>query len=453
MSISLNPPVLSLPDPRESAEGSIDPLGLQMTYEHLAGRVYPFMTVRMSRPRFLTAIAAIARVCEGLEDTVASDGITPAWLVCEWYMVEGLVRRRAVVPNDQWWGIAGSMKVRQTIDRGRPLGAAQYLKTPKVFGFTGIYKTLAVGLQIVTDDIVLDDGGYELLGVWEREQGLDGFLDDDRGSGRGSQLRKDLRAAVEVSLRKGYTDRRSGWSVWNSIVDHLQPGTVGRREGKYLRHRVADDSLFSPRDPEAAAMRRELLAHLEKRGLCVPEDGDEAAFFREILGGRISASEELRERLRAIDAYEALCRPIEDALRFIFHLSTERAGAPVSKEAFAAHEFSKRLASVVGPATRRVADAFVGIELEPEVTSLIVRYEEVRNASDLWATVLTHHDDAQRRKPPDGKRPWCEHVPEGVVVRPQYRQRDRPPGDDSYVRDYRTSTASQFLQDLGALPR
>ena len=115
MSTSLQPPVLSLPDPRESAEGSIDPLGLQTTYEHLAERIYPSMTVRMSRPRFLTAIAAVARVCEGLENETAADGITPAWLVCEWYMVEGLVRRQADVPKDQWWGISGSMKVRQTL--------------------------------------------------------------------------------------------------------------------------------------------------------------------------------------------------------------------------------------------------------------------------------------------------------------------------------------------------
>lgn len=452
MTTSLSPPVLSLADPRESAEGSIDPLGLQTTYEHLAERIYPSMTVRMSRPRFLTAIAAIARVCEGLENETASDGITPAWLVCEWYIVEGLVRRQADVPKDQWWGISGSMKVRQTLDRGRPLGAAQYLKTPKVFGFTGIYKTLAVGLKIVTDEITLDDGAYELLSIWEREQGLDGFLHEERGRGPGGQLRQALQSAVEAGLKKGYTDRGSRWSVWDDIVTHFQPGSAGRRERKYLRQRMADDSL-SHRDPEAGMMRRELLQHLQTRGQRVPADGDEATFFREILGRRINASEQLRERLQAIDTYEALCRPLEDSLRFIFHLSTERGGAPVSELEFAKHEFSKGLATAVGSATRRVTDVFVGTELEPEVADLIARYEGVRNVSELWATVLTHHDDVQRRKPPDGKRPWCEHVREGVVVRPQYRQRDRPPGDDSYVRDYRTSTASQFLQDLGALPR
>ena len=79
--VGLAPPILSLYDPPESGEGSIDPLSLQPTYERLAERIYPFVTVRMKRPRFLTAIAAVARVCEGFEDELAKDGTTPAWLV------------------------------------------------------------------------------------------------------------------------------------------------------------------------------------------------------------------------------------------------------------------------------------------------------------------------------------------------------------------------------------
>lgn len=85
-------PYLSEFDPEVSSEGGIDPLSLQATYERLAERVFPSMTVRMKRIRFVTAIAVGAEVCRGLRDEVAADGKTPPWLIFEWYVVEGLLR-------------------------------------------------------------------------------------------------------------------------------------------------------------------------------------------------------------------------------------------------------------------------------------------------------------------------------------------------------------------------
>ena len=38
---TLAPPFLSLYDPAERTEGSIDPLGMMGTYERLAERIYP----------------------------------------------------------------------------------------------------------------------------------------------------------------------------------------------------------------------------------------------------------------------------------------------------------------------------------------------------------------------------------------------------------------------------
>ena len=51
------------------------------------------------------------------------------------------------------------MKVERALRTGRRVSATAYLKTPRVFGFTGVYKTLGVGLELVTDDVMLDDGG------------------------------------------------------------------------------------------------------------------------------------------------------------------------------------------------------------------------------------------------------------------------------------------------------
>src|SRR5437899_2268241 len=74
-------PFLTLPDPPQSGEGALDPLGMATIGDRLADWVLPGMTARMSRPRFLTAIAVSAVVCDGLEETVAADGMTPAYLV------------------------------------------------------------------------------------------------------------------------------------------------------------------------------------------------------------------------------------------------------------------------------------------------------------------------------------------------------------------------------------
>ena len=60
-------PFLSLPDPVVSGEGALDPLGLAAIGDQLAEWILPGLRARMNRPRFLTAIAVSAVVCEGLE--------------------------------------------------------------------------------------------------------------------------------------------------------------------------------------------------------------------------------------------------------------------------------------------------------------------------------------------------------------------------------------------------
>jgi hypothetical protein len=454
--MALRAPILSLWDPAESTEGGVDPLSLATTNERLAERIFPFMTVRMRRPRFLTAIAVAARICEGFEDEVAADGVTPAWLVCEWLVIEAFVRRRERIPEGERWALPGTQKVERAFRGGRRLGAAAYLKTPKVFGFTGVYKTLAVGLEIVAeDDLALDDGGYQLLRTWERERRLPGFLDG--GQGAGARFREEMRRAVRDAMAKGFTDRRAGWPMWDEIVSHLEPSGAGGLEREWLHGRLLDPACrANPRDSEATQMRRELFRRVQALGRPVLSRAEEASFFRSICAqaSGSGAGPELRERLDMIDAYEALCRCIEDALALILFLSTERGGAGVTDQDFAADPLAPRLAAAVRPALHRIREAFDGSGWEREVMALLERYGEVEDPQSLFATVLEHHHDAQRAKPPDGKRSWVEDLgSRGVAVRTRYQRIERPAGDDDYVRDYRSSTASQFLQDLGKLPK
>jgi hypothetical protein len=196
--IDLRPPIGSQFDPSSDAEGSIDPLGLQRTYEHLAERILPFLTVRMSRPRFLTAMSAGARVCSSFRNEVCSDGITPPWLVFEWILLEAFHRKGSEIWLKDSRGIPGVDKTRGALRQGRRLNHATYLKTAKVFGFHGVYRRLATGLEILNDDLDLDEGAFLLLRAWEEEQELPGFVSGS--SGPGARLRSELERAVGRAL-------------------------------------------------------------------------------------------------------------------------------------------------------------------------------------------------------------------------------------------------------------
>ena len=57
LNFDYGPPVCPAYDPVVLSDVSVDPLGTALVYERLAHRLLPGMTVRMTRPRFLTALA------------------------------------------------------------------------------------------------------------------------------------------------------------------------------------------------------------------------------------------------------------------------------------------------------------------------------------------------------------------------------------------------------------
>ena len=226
------PPLLSTSDPVVESEGSVDPLSLSPVYDRLADRILPSLTVRMRRIRFVTAMCAAARVCadDYEEDDVASDGVTPPWLVFEWFVVEALVRRKAELDDAD--GVPGGSKVRTAIRQRRPICHTSYLKTPKVFGFSGIFRRFVTEVGVLTDDLLLDDGGYTVLRAWEKDVGLVGFH-DGADSTPGGKLRKDLRNAVRAGMETGTTAKRSA-EFWSELARAFEPGAIKHRERKAL---------------------------------------------------------------------------------------------------------------------------------------------------------------------------------------------------------------------------
>ncbi len=435
----LKAPFSSEFDPSEESEGSIDPLGLQPAYERLADRMLPAVTVRMGRPRFVTAMALGACICEGWDaDAVSSDGVTPPWLVYEWIVVEAFVRAANVLDNP--YGTPGIQKVGRAIRSQRPVSASAYLKTPMVFGFSGVFRRLAREIGILTEDGRLDDGGYELLAAWAKDQGLDGII--DASAGTGYAFRERLRRAISQGLEKGHTTGQPK-EFWNEIARRLDPSQSGRNEARLLLSRI-----LSRAGPEE--MVKQLKDALIAQG-GVRDRADEAPFLRGL--GR-HAQDALKELLTGIDAYEAFGRAITDAFDALRYCGSINGAAPVGADDFATMPVTKRALKALGPAISRVQKHPMLLEWERDhdLPEALQHFEAVRNGVDLFEALRDHHEQVQKNKPPNGKRAWFEHArADKIVIRAGYSVTSPPDGQGTYVHEYRIPTFSGFLADLGAL--
>jgi hypothetical protein len=427
-------PLLSEKDDVVSSEGGIDPLGLYAIADALALRLIPGVRERQSRLRFLTAIAVSLELCREFdEDEVASDGITPPWQVFEWYFVEAMARTAAGADD---YSIPGSLKAATALKEGVPLSAARYLKTPTVFGFHGVYRLLSRNLGIESEG-QLAATGHELLVIWSKEQGLDGF--SGTGGGPGVPVRKQIADALCEGMAKASTCRSAGWKGWDFFRNHLALSTAGPREQEFLTNALLDTG---------AGFRDEVIRFLvSKEGAdLLNQDGSEKRFHQAL---RAHASNELRLLLDAIEAYEEFARLITDAFLDCLCEMTRKAG--------------KTSPSVLGKlqnvqrAAERVPEIFdeVAMRLEPFGESIRFCHAfsplSERTHAAVWIeSLLEHHRKNQKQKPPAGKNSWFEKFDDGsVIIRPLYR-RDKPGiGGDGYVHTYRTGSLWSFAWDLG----
>lgn len=140
-------PRLSAFDPDAKSDGSIDPLGLVPIADRLSVRLVPGVRERTCHPRYLTMIASGVAVCqEFTEEKIAIDGISSPLQVYEWHVVQALVKN---LKNNGLVGLPGSEKASKEMKNNLSLNTARYLRLPSVFGFYGVYKTLARDIGIV----------------------------------------------------------------------------------------------------------------------------------------------------------------------------------------------------------------------------------------------------------------------------------------------------------------
>lgn len=426
-------PFVSVADPATRDEGALDPLGLATVSDRLADWVLPGVTARMSRPRFLTAVAVSAALCEGLDDRPPGDGVTPAATVFEWLVVEGFARRAQRPDVRQTPGIE---KVSAAVKADMRMSARAYLKTPSVFGFHGVYKRLAQHLGLVDDELRLNENGFHLLRVWEREQAIDGFAD-----GKGSVFRS-WRDAVVDAYEKGYSTRSAGWQGWEQFAVHLSPSHIGQREAESLWQLLLDGSgdrrgeVFELVDnPESRTVMADSLSDLDSV-LCLSP----------------RSSPELAARWRVIQAFESFGGCLEDGFEWMQFLSTRAGTQPLSPTDFMdeprVRQLTEQLPALHRNAVKLLADAPGQI---PDMFARIASgFEFIADARELFEALLQRHGSVQKAKPPEGKREWFERASDDrVMVRLPYRRGEPPLDIPFWRRTYRLRTAVlSFCNDL-----
>ena len=422
-------------DPPQQAEGSLDPLGLYSIADALGVRLAPGVRERQSKPRYLTLALIGFAVSQGaLQELGAQKGL-PAWLVYEWLVVQSLVKQFNGTTELQ--GIPGRDKVLETLRRGEPVCASNYLKTPSVFGFHGIYRVFGVKVGLFDADGNPLERGRRVLHAWQQDQQMAGFL-NSQGAGR------DMRRAIEKALRNGLESGRlaaPGNEVSAWITLHLNPHKAGPSERDVLWSALTQSDVLRG---EYAA----LLTATDGQTDWQAANGSEAAYHESVLG---RASLPMQQLLRTIRAFERLARLLVDAFdEARWNMSHE--GRPVDAAWLSSGTCMQR-ASSEGAAALRDALKLLG-EVDPaarlRTESSLAWVGEPVGAPGFATNLLAHHDRVQRAKPPNGKRAWFDTFADGrIAIRPAYEPREFSPRDGLYVHAYRTRPIWSFATDLG----
>jgi hypothetical protein len=425
-------PALTEADPEVVGEGSIDPLGLAQIADRLANLLAPGVRARMIRIRLLTAAAVGALACDDLFDYPSADAAVTPSTCFEWLVLEAFARSKNGALDES--GVPGSSKVQAVLAQQKRLAARNYLKSPSVTGFTGVYLPLAGSFGVLDPDRRPGKHIDELTIAWELDQDKTGFTSGKPGlSGR--RLRDDIRYEVRRSLDEKQCACAPRSRLWASIASSLHPTRPGPREAALLRQWLT--SLDEP-------ARRELALAVANHA------GYEWELVKWLLEGQPSA--ETRTKLEAVARYERVSRLLTYAFRHLLHTSyVSGVSKPINAAQFSGDE---TLAVLLADLPTAVGEARERLDrVEPGSLALFDErvtqpFGDPLSGSEFVEVVMRHHEQVQAGKFP-GKRPWFEALGSGWVVRPQYQEKNPVnPLNESFVHPYRLAALRQFMVDL-----
>lgn len=425
-------------DPVYTSEGSLDPLGLYPIADRLATKLVPGVRERMSHPRFMTTMAIGNVICSDFDlDEIASDGVTEPWMVFEWYVVQAMVKTfysgRSAIS-----GVPGSEKATTAFLNKVPLNVSRYLKTATVFGFHGVYRTLADELKIVDRNHQLGEVGDLLVRTWEKEQKMAGFYSVYSGPGR--EFRKRLFDAIKEGLQRGEVSRSWNWGFFKDIGNSLSHQQAGSKELDILYNALVEDQ---------TVFRSEVIRFLKtSTGQNAWLKNKSEKEFHEALIK--DASDDLKKHLLAIQYYEKFSRLLENAFESCLYAMSQSGSASASQ--LATRSPVKRAAENISAAFEEASSY-----LEPTGESLdfytnFSPLTETNNPKEWVHLLFHHHKHNQRRKPPAGKRPWADiSSGDNYLLYSKFQRKKAPKITDEYVSFYRTNSLYSFLKDLRKL--
>jgi hypothetical protein len=423
-------PLLSDIDPATTSEGTLNPLGLYSIADSLAVKLAQGIRQRQSHPRFLTAMAVGSLICSNFDDDlIAEDGISEPKQIFEWYMVEGLVR--TIKDRKLISGLPGIDKARQVLQDGVHLSASRYLKTPNVFGFHGVYRVLAKDLDIVDQYGHLGEKGNELVKTWEKEQKLEGFVDGKHN------YYKILVKALKISLNTASVDRSSTWNGWTFFGNHLTHTICGQKEAQIIWDALIDSDF-----------RGQLINFLiseEGQQVLQNSGGSEKRFHKSLYD---VANPELQTLIDAILAYEQFSRLLQDAFDDCLFLMTMKKGK-ISPIELSKSQYVKKASKKIPVIFKKTSDLLEPFEESLRFEETFSSFAEKTEPLHWVSSMLEHHYNIQKKKPPNGKSPWFERFDDGsFIIKPNYRRDMEGGQSDDYVHFYRTSTLLSFAKDL-----
>lgn len=287
--------------------------------------------------------------------------------------------------------------------------------------------------------------GYRLLGIWRDEQDLPGFYEST--TGRGAELFRLWRGAVEDGLKQGAVDRSSSWPGWQQIADHLRPYDAGPKERRILasmlvgrEHGFTREVMDFLRSPDGITAYRQVTKHKENEKVW-----SERPFHHAL---RPVSSPSLKELLLAVDAYEVFSRLLQDAFNeCLYVLSKSKSRTSVGELAQGKHV--RKAGDRVPEQFGVVTDVLATIGASTRFIQSFQFVSEKCSPKNWVERLLEHHRKVQAAKPPNGKLPWVERFDDGsYMVRPGYMREEGGIGDDSYVHAYRLSSLWSFAEDL-----
>lgn len=439
-------PTASIYDPEEASEGSIDPLGTYPLSEALALRIgSPGVRERQRNLRFLTICCVGWEVIDGVGSQISPGDPNATLEQClEWLVVEAL----AGDSDDEGKirGLPGASKAKACLDRGLHLNADRYLRMASVFGFFGVYRTLAEYVKLVVRDseagAILGDGGVRLLTAWRNEQGLPGFGRDLTGPGQ-KEYRCMVAALTKVWREGQVVDDRQAFDF---IRRYLRHSTVsGKAEAAELRR-----LLIEPGISDSDGNRREILRAVESPAAAAVLKGDgpaaEASFHDLVRPG---ASPNLKVILDAVRAYENFIGALQWTFDDLLLALSEHANLIDLKVTAAKISGLEKRAAKFPILLKEATAALSPVPgLAERFGALFGAFGVKSDGVELLRLLLAHHERVQKDKPPEGKAPWIERKDDLIAVRLRYRRNSGGADDGRYVYFYRSSPLFDLLGSL-----